>query len=156
MVRSASRRSQAGLTYFWVLLLVFILALGVGKWLDIHSSQARRIKEDELLRVGQLYREAIRQYYLSSPNGVYQYPGRLEDLLHDPRHVVVRRYLRRLYVDPVSGHPFDILASPTGGIAGVRSTSASVPFRAHPPTEVVIQHPPARSYGDWYFLYQGE
>jgi len=156
MVRFSSRHSQAGLTYFWVLLLVFILTLGVGKWLDIHSSQARRIKEDELLRVGQLYREAIRQYYLSSPNGVYQYPARLEDLLHDPRHIVVRRYLRRLYPDPVSGRPFAILASSTGGIAGVRSTSASVPLRTHCPLEAVVPHPPARSYGDWQFLYQGE
>lgn len=143
------------MTYFWFLLLVVVMALGIGKLLDVQSSVARRIKEDELIRVGQLYREAIRQYYLSSPNGAYQYPERLEDLLRDPRHVVVRRYLRRLYQDPITGQPFLTVPSKTGGIGGVYSASLSKPFKKHP-TNVVLEIAHPQHYSDWLFIYQGE
>lgn len=153
MVARHSR--QAGLTYFWFLLVVFVLALSIGQYLDLQSSLVRRQKEAELVQVGTLYREAIAQYYLSSPNGVYHYPERLEDLLRDPRHVVVRRYLRRLYPDPITGEPFVPIASGIGGIAGVQSRSLTHPI-AQPVPGAVISTKQSAGYSSWQFIYQGQ
>ncbi|WP_228200684.1 hypothetical protein [Acinetobacter sp. BIGb0102] len=56
---------QQGITYLWMLFFVFLLGLGLGKSLEIFSLMDQRQKEQELLYVGKIYREAIRQYYLS-------------------------------------------------------------------------------------------
>jgi hypothetical protein len=145
------RAGQEGLTYFWFLLVILVLSLGIGQYLDFQSSVVRRLKEAELLRVGTLYQEAIGQYYLSSPNGLFQYPERLEDLLRDPRHVVVRRYIRHLYPDPITGQPFKLIVFQRGGISGVRSSSASQPIGTHPPEGVSIGL--SVGYESWKFVY---
>lgn len=147
---------QQGVVYLWMLFLVFLLGLGLGKTLEVYSTVMQREKEAELLYVGGLYREAIRQYYLSSPGSVKEYPEKLEDLLKDPRHLLTRRYLRKLYVDPMTRAAFVPLPSPQGGIAGVRSNATGKPWRqvgfgaAYPYLEN------ADSYQHWQFVYQGE
>lgn len=80
--------------------------------LEVYSLAIKREKEAELLYIGRLYREAIKQYYLSSPGSVQKYPASLEDLRKDPRSLVTRRYLRRLYPDPITGKAFAVIAAP--------------------------------------------
>ncbi|WP_307512481.1 type II secretion system protein [Variovorax sp. W1I1] len=138
-----------------MLLAVFLLSLGVGKAVDVYSTSAQRAREDELVHVGSLYREAIKDYYLSAPNGQHRYPLQLEDLLKDSRHLVTRRYLRRLYQDPMTAKMFTPLLSPQGGIWGVASTSSRAPIRAMTPAGVILKQPPAQHYSDWQFVYDG-
>lgn len=143
---------QRGVTYLWMLFLVFLLGLGLGKSLELYSTVMQREKEQELLLTGRLYRQAIEEYYRSSPGYLRKYPEKLEDLLRDPRYLSTRRYLRRLYPDPVSGLPFDVVASPEGGIMGVRSPSGKVPKKSSGFKVGEETFTAARSYQDWDFV----
>jgi hypothetical protein len=144
---------QHGVTYLWMLFLVFLLGLGLGKSLEVYSTIVQREKEAELIHVGSLYREAIRQFYLSSPGSVKRYPASLDELLKDPRSLATRRYLRRLYPDPMTGQPFALVQAPEGGIWGVASTSSVRPLRTSPSS--VASSAVALSYREWKFLYAG-
>lgn len=143
---------QHGMTYLWALFLVFLLGLGLGKSLEVYSVQLQRAKEAELLAVGHLYREALRQYYVSSPGTVRKYPERLEDLLRDPRYLTTRRYLRRLYPDPVTGEAFVALTAPEGGIQGVRSASDALPRKQDGFIAADSDFRRQLHYGDWRFV----
>lgn len=123
------KNAQSGLVYLWMLFLVFLLGLGLGKSLDVYSTIVQREKEAELVYIGMLYRQAIRQFYLSSPEHLKRYPYSLEDLLKDPRSLTTRRYLRKLYIDPITGNGFFPVLAPEGGIMGVRSASVMQPKR---------------------------
>lgn len=145
--------AQQGTGYLLMLLLVFLLSLGLGKALEIYSTTAQREREAELVHVGSLYRQAIRDYYLSAPDGLHRYPARLDDLLKDARHRVTRRYLRQLHADPMTSEAFTPLLAPDGGIWGVASTSPAKPLRMQP--AAVMPSGEALSYRDWHFVYAG-
>lgn len=149
------RVRQQGVTYLWLLFLVFLLGLGLGKSLEVYSFALQREKEADLLYVGGLYRNAIRQYYQSSPGLVKKYPARLEDLLRDPRLPGTHRYLRKLYIDPVSGAPFIPIQAPEGGIWGLRSVSTGKPIRQFPDLSTDRPVPSVSTYQDWRFIYAG-
>jgi len=153
--RTGPRHRQQGVGYLFMLLVVFLLSLGIGKAMDVYSASAQREREAELVHVGSLYREAIKDYYLSAPNGQHRYPVQLEDLLKDSRHLVTRRYLRQLYQDPMTAKAFTPLLAPQGGIWGVASTSSSQPIRTATPAGVVLKQPQAQRYSDWQFVYDG-
>jgi hypothetical protein len=146
---------QRGIGYLSLLLVVFLLSLGVGKAMDVHATRVQREQEAELVYVGGLCREAIRSYYLSAPDGLRKYPSRLDDLLKDPRHLVVRRYLRRLDPDPMTSRPFTLLIGPQGGIWGVASSSLKKPLQLRNPVGVIANGAAPRSYRDWHFVYDG-
>ena len=85
---------------------------------------------------------------------VYYLHG-LEDLLKDSRHLVTRRYLRQLYVDPMTAQAFTPLLAPQGGVWGVASSSSKSPIRAKSPNEATVGTRSAPSYRDWRFIYDG-
>jgi len=149
------RARQGGVVYLWLLFLVFLLSLGIGQVLEIYSTQTQRDREAELLYVGDLYRQAIRNYYLSSPGRQKKYPIKLELLLRDPRYLTPRRYLRRLYPDPLTGQPFVIILAPAGGIMGVSSPSTKVPRKKAGFIFLDAGFAQASSYRDWQFIYLG-
>jgi type II secretory pathway pseudopilin PulG len=147
---------QRGVGYLFMLFVVFLLALGLGKSMDVYLTSMQREREAQLAEIGNAYRQAIRDYYLSAPNGQHRYPQRLEDLLKDTRHLVIRRYLRRLYLDPMTSQPFTPLMAPEGGVRGVASTSESKPMRTLVPAGVRVPKAGATSYAEWWFVYEGE
>lgn len=153
--RPGRRCREGGVVYLWLLFMVFLLSLGVGQVLEIYSTQAQRDREVELLHVGNLYRQAIRNYYLSSPGRQKQYPVKLELLLRDPRYLTPRRYLRRLYPDPLTGQPFMTIRAPAGGIMGVSSSSTKVPRKQAGFSFLDAGFAQASSYRDWQFIYMG-
>ncbi|KWF00776.1 hypothetical protein WL80_30710 [Burkholderia ubonensis] len=144
---------QRGVAYFWALLVILLITLGLGKLLDNAVKTNQRARELELLYVGNLYRHAIRQYSESTPAGTRPYPDKLEDLLRDPRYPVVRRYLRRLYPDPITGQPLEPIRSPEGGVMGVRSTSTKKPLKAAGFPEDQAGFSTAPTYRQWEFTY---
>ncbi len=58
-----------------------------------------------------------------------RYPRDLKDLLHDERYPTARRYLRKLYPDPITGGDWAIMKAPDGGIMGIHSTSTAAPLK---------------------------
>lgn len=143
-----------GFTYVTVLVLVAVLSLGLAvagpKW----SEARQRDREQELLRIGQLYAQAIAAYYEASPGSLKQYPPALESLLIDTRFIGTRRHLRRLYTDPfAAGAPLQVVRGSDGTVRGVYSSSSQTPFRQAPIlAERMEDIPPASQYQGWRFV----
>jgi type II secretory pathway pseudopilin PulG len=121
---------QGGFTYLGLMILVAILALATSATLTLGSIAQRREAEQRLLEVGNAYRQAIRSYVNSSPTGDRRYPASLADLLKDPRYPGIRRHLRQLYPDPITGkNEWGLLPAPGGGIMGIHSLSDARPIQ---------------------------
>ena len=144
---------QSGFTYVSLLLIVAAMGAGFAAFGELASSAAKREKELELLFVGDAYRHAIGQYYESSPAGHKVYPKSLEQLLKDERFAFNRRYLRRLYRDPVTGKDLATVESPEGGIMGVRSASEAPPAKTANFPAGYETFEGAQRYADWQFVY---
>jgi type II secretory pathway pseudopilin PulG len=144
--------TNAGFTYLWVLLTVAIMAAGLAAVAEVASTALRRDKEAELLFAGDQFARAIALYRSSSP-GVQQYPQRLEDLLADNRFPNVRRYLRRVYVDPMTGSAdWTLVRGPGGGIVGVHSRATGKPLKTANFPAGYEAFGSAASYAEWRFV----
>jgi len=147
--------SAEGFTYVWVLLAIGLMAAGLGAAAELASTAARRDKEAELLFAGDQFARAIARYRASAP-GSQQYPQRLEDLLADSRVPNVRRHLRRVYPDPMTGRPdWGLVRGPNGGIVGVYSTSTAQPLKTANFPKEYAAFAGATSYRDWVFAAGG-
>lgn len=146
------RRAVAGFTYVWMLAALALLSIGLAGIGERWSDQVRRERERELLRVGALYANAIASYYAAAPGSLKQYPPDLKSLLEDPRRVGTRRYLRKLYGDPLDPtRAWGIVRAKDGGVAGVYSLSTEVPLRKEALDIGPLVLPVARQYSDWKF-----
>ena len=135
--------------------MIAVAALGVGlaAFGESWSHSMQREKEAELLFAGKEIRNAIGQYYESSPAGYRRYPERLEDLLKDQRFAFNRRYLRKVYRDPLTGAQWGIVKAPEGGIMGVYSTSGETPIRSGNFSKDDQDFSKAERYSEWRFVY---
>jgi type II secretory pathway pseudopilin PulG len=127
------------------MLLLCIAVMGVALMgaAELWSTQVRRDKEEELLfRLGE-YRRAIARYRADHN----RLPRELQDLLEDRTQLARRRYLRRLYPDPITGKPdwqLALVADRTGAVAGIRDVSSRselAPLRNLGPNK--------KAYKDW-------
>ena len=121
-------RREGGFTYMGALFLVGLMGLAAAGAGSSWSLASQRARERELLWVGNQYARALKAYHDQSP-GARQYPSRLQDLVEDKRFPTTRHHLRRLYADPVTGEPFDVVLHTDGRIAGVRSRSGAAPLK---------------------------
>src|SRR5512132_4179287 len=150
-MRAGKRRGQHGFTYLGVLFLLVLLGLGLAGTGEAWSVASRRLREKELLWVGNQYARAIRSYYLQSP-GARQFPSQLEDLVEDRRFPEPRRHLRQLYADPISRERFDIVLSEDGRIGGVRSHSDETPMKQDNFPPKFRDFKGSTHYADWLFI----
>ncbi len=149
-----TRHPQRGLAYLWLLFLLTLITLGIGRSLDWYSTVNQRQKERQLLWVGQQYVQAIRSYYQSSPGTQKRYPPTLEDLLEDKRFVTMRRHLRRLYRDPMTGQPgWTLIMAPEGGVMGVASPSARETWKQSGFPAMLAALAGKQRYNEWQFVY---
>lgn len=151
-MRAGEGRAQLGFTFVAVLLLLALCMLGLAVAGPIWSQQARREREQELLRIGVLYAQALASYRDASPGSAKRYPQRLDEVLNDTRFVGVRRHLRKLYADPVNpGQTWGLLLDADKRIVGVYSLSNEAPV-THGPLELGgVMLAPAQRYSDWKF-----
>jgi type II secretory pathway pseudopilin PulG len=147
------RASEIGFTFIGVLIFVAILGIGLAAAGQLWSTAAKREKEAQLLFVGDEFRRAIGSYYDSSP-GAKQFPKQLEDLLEDKRFPTMRRHLRRIYVDPMTGKREWGLVKTGDRITGVHSLSEDKPLKTanFKPEDEAFSG--AVTYADWQFTYQ--
>jgi hypothetical protein len=100
------------------------------------------------------FREAIRQYYEKSPGGLKQYPKSLEDLLEDRRAPEVRRFLRKVFRDPITNDmKWGFIESPDGGVMGVFSLSDKEPLKQSGFDRINSEFEGKEKYSDWRFYY---
>lgn len=143
-----------GFTYLGVLFGTALLATGLAKVGEAWEIAAQRDKEAQLLHIGNEYRRAIMLYYESPAGGVRRYPRRLEDLLKDERYPSTRRYLRRLYPDPITGKAeWGIVKAPDGGIMGVFSLGTQAPLKRAGFRLLDAGFGGASAYSSWKFFY---
>lgn len=116
------RRAQRGFTYLAAMVLVALLGAGLAAYGETWTHAQQRAKEAELIWIGNQFREAIALYYQRTPGAAKRFPQTLEDLLEDKRFLSAQRYLRRIYLDPLTGKAdWGLVPAPGGGIAGVYS-----------------------------------
>jgi hypothetical protein len=143
-----------GFTYIGVLFAVVLAGVALTLTAQVWSTNNRRAKEAQLLFAGGQLVQAIGRYYEQSPGQQKQYPKNLEDLLLDRRYPEVRRYLRRIYFDPMTGRPeWGLLLQPDGGITGVYSLSSEKPFRTVATEVNGVSVGGGREYSQWHFIY---
>jgi type II secretory pathway pseudopilin PulG len=150
----ASGRRQGGFTYAALLLAVAVIGIGLATAGQSWSTAAQREREAELLFIGGEFRDAVRAYYFASP-GAQRYPRRLEQLLEDERFPSVRRHLRRVYRDPMTGkRDWVLIEAPGGGIMGVHSRSRGGALKTANFSDANRDLEGKASYADWKFVFQ--
>lgn len=142
---------ERGFTYVGLLVAVVITGLLLSVAGRVWWLTERRNREAQLLFAGDQIRMAISAYFA---NG-HQYPQSLEVLLADDRSPVPKRYLRRLYPDPVSGDTdWQLIRSPDGnGIMGVASRSRLQPVKRKGFSYVDAGFEDSDCYCSWQFIY---
>jgi type II secretory pathway pseudopilin PulG len=96
-------RRSGGFTYLSLIILVAIIALVSASALKLGSVIQRSRAEMELLDIGAAFSDALQSYADATPAGQSPQPRTLKDLLRDPRFPYVRRHLRKIFVDPMTG-----------------------------------------------------
>jgi type II secretory pathway pseudopilin PulG len=97
------RAGQGGFTYVGMVILVFVLGLVGAATLKIDALLRRAAAEEELLFAGAAFADALTSYAAATPQGQPTQPPSLNELLRDSRSPAVRRHLRKIYVDPMTG-----------------------------------------------------
>jgi type II secretory pathway pseudopilin PulG len=134
-----SGRRQAGFTYVGLIVLVAIVGLVGAATLKVDALLRRAAAEQELLEIGAAFSAALTSYAEATPRGQPPQPPSLEELLKDPRVPGLRRHLRKIFVDPITGKAEwgivwlnkgnGINGSGGSGVVAVYSLSQSRPFK---------------------------
>jgi type II secretory pathway pseudopilin PulG len=151
---AVSRPNQSGYILVGLLIIIMVAGYALAATGTKFSEARKREREQELLKVGDTIRKAIGNYYNQTPGVVKQYPPNLEALIRDERFPEPKRYLRKLYLDPVTQREgWGILEAPSGGVMGVYSLSAAKPYKSKN-FRLIYQHfENKKYYGEWYFAY---
>jgi len=133
VVRAGIRRGrQAGFTYLGLIIFVTIIGLVGAATLKIGALLQRAAAEEELLDIGAAFSAALDSYAAATPQGASPYPPSLKELLKDPRVPGVRRHLRKIFVDPLTGKAewgVVYLGDGTTGVVAVHSLSTAKPLK---------------------------
>lgn len=126
-----ARAGGRGVVYIMILMVLVIMGISTAVIGPVWHTEVGREKEAELLFRLAEYRAAIARYRADRGRP----PRELKDLLEDRSQLQVRRYLRKLYPDPITGKndwKVDHIADRTGailGIADIHSSSDREPIR---------------------------
>lgn len=125
---SGCRSKGTGFTYLWLLFVIAIAAASVAAIGQRSSVTVQREKEAELSFRGHEIERAIASYWDATPAEQKELPRTLEDLVEDRRGGALRRHMRRVWLDPFTGHADWVLIMADDGehVRGVHSR-ANVP-----------------------------
>ena len=152
-----SARSAQGFAYLWVLALIAMLGIGYVLTAEVYATGVARDKEQELLFIGHEFRNAIERFHAVRVAGSnHEYPARLEQLLRDDRFPDVRRHLRRLYADPMTGKAEWGVVRVAGRIVGVHSLSDATPIKQKnfDPDDAGFEG--RQQFSSWVFAYPAQ
>lgn len=143
-------QSQRGFTYLALMFSIALIGLTLTAAAKPWKTVVQREREADLLAYGMEIQQAIGAYSARMKQGRVMpgevYPHSLEDLTRQPNPL-----LRKLYVDPMTRSPFEVVRAPTGGIMGVRSRSVVKPIRQHEFPAAVRHFDGLPKYRDWIF-----
>jgi type II secretory pathway pseudopilin PulG len=126
-------RREGGFTYLGLVILVTVIGLVGAATLKVDALLRRAQAEDDLLETGAAFSEALRTYAEATPKGQPPQPPSLQELLKDPRFPGVRRHLRKIFIDPLTGKAeWGIVWADPGerrGVLAVYSLSKAKPLK---------------------------
>jgi type II secretory pathway pseudopilin PulG len=147
------RRGQRAFTYIGALVLVAVMGTVFAAAGQVWHTMQRQEKERELLFIGHEFRHALDRYAKHTPRNGRRGPARLEELLQDPRAPGVQRYLRKIYVDPITGSAeWGLVTGANGEIQGVHSLSGQEPLKKTHFAIADRQFEGAARYSEWVFM----
>jgi type II secretory pathway pseudopilin PulG len=133
-------------------LVVAIISAVAAVSLQLGTALAQREKELELLHLGAQFRTALQSFQAATPPTAYPHPRTLEELVRDERSPVVRRHLRRVFIDPMTGHSsWGTVRDIQGGIVGVYSLASGIPIKQEAFDPEFAGFEKAERYSDWVF-----
>jgi hypothetical protein len=135
----------------WALTCVALIGIYLMEIGEVWSTQAQRVREDELLRKGDAIRHAIQAFVQADQSGAY--PMNFDDLLRDPRAGFVRRFLRDAYKDPMTNADWQVIRGPAGEMYGVYSASTGTPLKKDGFNDDDAGFALQSSYQDWKFTF---
>jgi hypothetical protein len=139
----------AGFSYIGLLILVAATSIALSVTSEMWVTVQKREKEEELLFIGDQFRRAFALYGANAAGN----PRQLEDLLKDPRLPDTRRYLRKLFRDPITGRPeWGLLKSTGDTIIGVYSLSEDEPIKNAEFRLVDQSFEGKKKYSEWVFF----
>jgi type II secretory pathway pseudopilin PulG len=147
-----NRKFNKGFTYIGLLLFIAITGIGLSVAGMSWQYQVRAEKEKQLLFVGAEFRNAIDSYYASTLDASKVYPISLNDLLLDKRMPTIKRHLRKIYLDPITGKADWGLVTQQGRIVAIFSKSTLAPFKRNGFNEGNANFVGLRHYKDWIFV----
>jgi type II secretory pathway pseudopilin PulG len=123
-------KRQQGMVYLALLMMIALIGGVSAVGLRVAKTTQMRAAEAELLTIGTEFRNALQSYAEATPNGLPPTPESLLELLRDPRYPGIRRHLRRLYHDPLTGKAeWGVIRGPDQRIVGIHSLSHSETFK---------------------------
>jgi len=127
------RRREGGFTYLGLMIFLTILGLVGAAALKVDALMRRAAAEQALLETGAAFSAALKSYADATPLGQPRQPPTLQELLKDTRVPGVRRHLRKIFIDPITGaSEWGIVwanASTQKGVLAVYSLSRAKPFK---------------------------
>lgn len=120
-----------GFVYVGLLIGLVVIGIGLSAVSEVWHQSRQREREEELLFIGNQFRQAITRYYLDSPRGKMRFPMSMDELLQDDRSPdASHRYLRKLYVDPMTNKAdWGEIHLPGGQLVGIYSQSNDAPLK---------------------------
>ena len=150
---SPSLQQCSGFAYIALLIAIAIIGIAAAATVQLGSILQRRAAEQELLAIGAEFQSALVSYANATPAGHASTPSSLQDLLKDPRYPSIRRHLRQLYADPLTGKPTwgTVSALDGKGIIGIYSLSTATPIKISNFEPRFEQFEGKTHYVDWVF-----
>jgi type II secretory pathway pseudopilin PulG len=152
------RRAQGGFTYLGLIVLVMVIGMVGAATLKIGALMQRTAAENELLETGAAFSEALRSYAAATPQGQPQQPPTLQELLKDPRFPGVRRHLRKIFIDPMTGKAEwgIVYLGDKKGVIGVYSLSTAKPFKVGNFDARFVNFENKQKISEWRFTAGGQ
>ncbi|MEH6438081.1 type II secretion system protein [Massilia sp. DD77] len=152
------RSRQGGFTYLGLVIFVAIIGMVGAATLKIGSLLQRAAAEEELLEIGAAFGAALQSYAAATPKGMPTYPPTLQELLKDPRFPEVRRHLRKIFVDPMTGKAEwgIVYAGGQTGVLAIHSLSAAKPLKVGNFDSRFQSFENKEKISDWRFVAGGQ
>jgi type II secretory pathway pseudopilin PulG len=155
--RCKASRRDGGFTYLGLLITILLMTSAAAAVGSVWELGNRREKEVELLFIGDQFRKALAGYYRDGTSEADRYPKQLSDLVKDPRNLATRRYLRKIYRDPITGTTdWGLIRNASGGliggIVGVYSKSEREPLKQANFALVDEGFAGKKKYSEWVFM----
>ncbi|MEK6681996.1 MAG: type II secretion system protein [Nitrospirota bacterium] len=143
---------ESGFTYLTLMFSIVIIGIGLSVIGPSWKTAKKIENEEELLFRGKEIVDAIIAYYTGFP-GQQAFPAKLEDLLKDPRYPTTKRYLRKLYRDPITNGDWTLILDANQRIRGAKSKSEEAPLKKANFPDEFKSFEGKKKYNEWVFEY---